>query len=100
MDNFLGPQAKPDYIYSDNSKEIAKAVSDLGWKGRHDTSTPNRPSSNGVVERCVRVVKEGMSACLQAEMNPAWWQFAMRYFCFMHNVEDQLADGKLLTKGK
>ena len=92
---FLGPQVSPDYIYSDNSKEIERAVKDLSWDDRHDTSTPNRPSTNGVVERAVRTVKEGTSAALvQAGANPEWWADAMRYFTFVHNVTDKLADGK------
>ena len=61
---FLGPQVSPDYIYSDNSREIEQAVKDLNWEDRHDTSTPNRPSTNGVIERAVRTVKEGTSASL------------------------------------
>ena len=54
LEKFLGPQVEPDHIYSDNAPEIIKAVADKGWKGRHDTSTPNRPATNGIAEHAVR----------------------------------------------
>ena len=61
---FLGPQIRPDYIFSDNSKEIRKAVEILHCEDVHDTSTPNRPQSNGMIEQCVRTTKEGTNANL------------------------------------
>ena len=68
---YLGPQVSPQHIYSDNSKEIKKAVRDLDWDERHDTSTPNRPSTNGIIERAVRTIKEGISALLiQSGLSP------------------------------
>ena len=67
----------------------------LGWDDRHDTSTPNRPQTNGIIEHCVRLVKEGLwSVLLQSGLAPEWWADAMRYFCFQHNIEDRLSDGK------
>ena len=91
---FLGPQVAPEHIYSDNSKEIEAAIKQLDWEDRHDTSTPNRPATNGIAERCVRTVKEGIAAVLlQSGLSPEWWADAMRYFCFQHNIEDKLADG-------
>ena len=53
---FMPPGMKPDHVYTDNSKEFIKAMQDLNWV--HDTSTPYRPETNGVVERAVRRVKE------------------------------------------
>jgi transposase InsO family protein len=92
---FLGPWVAPDYVYSDNSREIKKALENLSWSDRHDTSTPNRPETNGTIERTVRKVKEGMRALLlQAGANPEWWADAMRCFCFLHNVSDVLWDGQ------
>ena len=86
---FLGPRTSPDYVYSDNSLEIKRAMQDKGWADRHDTSTPNRPQNNGTIERCVRKVKEGISAILlQSGLNPEWWADAMRCFCFLHCVAD------------
>ena len=92
---FLGAQTHPTYIYSGNSGEIIRAIKDLGYEDRHDTSTPNRPATNGIVERMVRVIKEGTSAALlQAGANPEWWSDAMRTFTFLHNCVDKLADGE------
>ncbi len=79
INRFLGPSVAPDYVYSDNSKEIKKAMENLSWADRHDTSTPNRPQTNGTIERVVRKVKEGIRALLlQAGANPEWWADAMR----------------------
>ena len=89
LETFLGPQVAPDHIYSDNAPEIIKAVADKGWKGRHDTSTPNRPATNGIVEHAVRQCKEGTSAVLlQGGFQPAWWADGMSYYTFVHNVSD------------
>lgn len=85
MRRYLGPQIEPSYIYSDNSKEIAKAVQELQWDDRHDTSLPNRPSTNGTIERCVKTTKEGINATLiQSGASPEWWADAMR---FLLNVQ-------------
>ena len=94
LETFLGPQIAPDHIYSDNAPEIIKAVTDKGWKGRHDTSTPNRPATNGIAEHAVRQCKEGASAVLlQGGFQPAWWADGMSYYTFVHNVSDKLSDG-------
>ena len=95
MKHFLGPRVDPDHIYSDNAPEIIKAIKDLNWDDRHDTSTPHRPATNGIAEHAVRLVKDGIRACLlQSGWTPEWWADAMRYFCFDHNIEDVLSDGK------
>ena len=62
LKRFVGPQVTPQHIYTDNSGELVKAIKRLGWP--HDTSTPHRPATNGVVERCVRIVKEGTACAL------------------------------------
>ena len=49
---FLGPQVVPKHVYSDGSRELRKAMGDLGWS--HDTSTPHHSESNAVAERAVR----------------------------------------------
>ena len=95
LERFLGPQIEPQHIYSDNAPEIIKAVEDKGWSGRHDTSTPNRPATNGIAEHAVRQCKEGTSAVLlQGGFQPTWWADAMSYYTFVHNVADKLSDGK------
>ena len=76
---FLGPSSsgllEPSYIYSDNSQEIATAIKELNYDDRHDTSTPNRPATNGLIER----TEEGTAAAIhQAGAIPEWWADAMR----------------------
>ena len=94
---FLGPQVKPEHVYTDNSGELIKALDELNWP--HDTSTPHRFQTNGVVERAVRVVKEGTSCALvQSGLAEAWWPEAMSCFCFLKNVVDILADGQTSYK--
>ena len=92
---FLGPQLHPDHIYSDNGQEITKAIRDLEYEHLHDTSTPNRPATNGQIERVVRTIKEGItSLMLQSGFTHQWWPNAMRCFCFLHNTLEKLADGE------
>lgn len=91
LQRFFGPQNRPEHFYSDNSGELIKALKELGWL--HDTSTPSRSETNGVIERAVRIVKEGTSCTLvQSGFNSCWWAEAMMCFCFLKNVVD-LLDG-------
>ena len=62
LQNYVGPKDKVKRLYSDNSGEIEAAILKLQW--RHDTSTPNRPQTNGVAEGAVRRVLEGTRAVL------------------------------------
>lgn len=87
---FLGPQVAPKYIYSENSEEIKKAIQELHWDDRHDTSTPYKPATSGIVERTARDVKEGTCAALiQSGANPEWWADAMRYYSTVRNFTDK-----------
>ena len=73
-------------FHSDNSPELLKAVRDLGW--RHSTSTPGVPQSNGVAERAVRKVLEGIRTLLdQAGLPAAFWSYAAKHFCHSSNIE-------------
>ena len=93
VQRFLGPGCKALHAYSDNAKEIIKAMEDMGIV--HDTSTPHRSETNGVIERAVRRVKEGTSACLvQSGLNEEWWDRATKCYCFLRNVVDLLIDGQ------
>ncbi len=89
LQSFLGPNVNPKHLYSDNSKEIKKAIGDLGSKGLHDKSTPNRSETNGVVERANRRLEDGTSAALiQSGLNTVWWAEAMEAYSFLHCIQD------------
>ncbi|MHC4951072.1 MAG: hypothetical protein ACYTEU_08835, partial [Planctomycetota bacterium] len=97
LQRFLGPQVKPQHVYTDNSKEFIAALQELNWP--HDTSTPHRPQTNGVIERAVRVVKEGTSCVLvQSGLDEKWWAEAMLCFCFLRNVSLVLETGSTAYK--
>ena len=97
LQRFLGPQVKPQHVYTDNSSEFDKALKELNWP--HDTSTPHRPRTNGVVEKAVRVVKEGTSCVMvQSGLADKWWPEAMNCFCFLRNVFVVLENGKTAYK--
>ena len=90
---FVGPQCKPEHVYTDNSQEFLAALKELNWP--HDTSTPHRSETNGCIERHVRVVNEGTScAMVQSGLDEAWWPQAMNCFCYLKNVIDLLDDGQ------
>ena len=59
---------------TDNYLEFGKACEDLSWN--HCTSTPRRSETNGIAERAVRRVKEGISAVmLQSGLEKIGGQF-------------------------
>ena len=90
---FLKPERKPNVINSDNSLEFGKACEDLSWN--HCTSTPHRSETNGIAEKAVRRVKEGISAVmLQSGLNESWWADSMECYTVLRNVTDLLSDGK------
>ena len=97
MKRFLGPNTRAKHAYSDNAKEFFSAMQRLNIL--HDTSTPHRSETNGVIERAVRRAKEGTSACLvQSGLNEEWWDYAMQCYCFLRNTVDLLVDGETAWK--
>ena len=97
LQKFLEPERNPKVIYSNNSLEFGKACEDLSWN--HCTSTPHRSETNGIAERAVRRVKEGTSAILlQSGLDEKWWADSMECYCYLRNVQDIVAEGKLLMK--
>ena len=93
LEKFLEPERKPKVIYTDNSLEFGKACEDLSWN--HCTSTPHRSETNGIAERAVRRVKEGMSAVLlQSGLDEKWWADSMECYTYLRNIQDLLSDGK------
>ena len=84
---------KPKVIYTDSFLEFGKACEDLSWN--HCTSTPHRSETNGIAERAVRRVKEGMSAVLlQSGLGGKWWADSMECETYLRNIQDLLSDGK------
>ena len=86
LQRFLPPSQKPERIYTDNAKEINKACQDL-------------PETNGVAERAVRRVKEGIAiALVQRGLPEEWWYCAMECQRYLRKVHDKMADGKTAFK--
>ena len=84
---------KPKVIYTCDSPEFGKSCEDLSRN--HCTSTPHRSETNGIAERAVRRVKEGMSAVLlQSGLDEKWWADSMECCCYLRNIQDILSDGK------
>ena len=93
LQKFLEPEKKPKVIYTDHSLEFGKACEDLS--GNRCTPTPHRSETNGIAERAVRRVKEGISAVLlQSGLNENWWADSMECYTYLRNVTDLLSDGK------
>ena len=87
LQKFLGPQGDAKHVYSDNSKEIAKACDDIGLSA--DTSVPHRKQTNGIAENAVRKVKEGTSCALaQSKLSDGWWQLATLCYWFLRCIVD------------
>ena len=83
--DFLGPHVAGKYLYSDGSLEL-KAVAEE-FRMDHGTSTPERPQTNGYVERHVRMAVEGARTVPQhAGLPPQMWTLVVRHFAFSSNV--------------
>ena len=84
LTEYLGT-VKPKRIYTDAAPELIRACKDLRYP--HDKSTPYRHQPNTFCERCVRKVVEGARTILEQSGLPScFWIFAVRHWCFMHNV--------------
>ena len=67
--------------------ELISASRVLGY--RHHLSTENRPQSNGVAERNMRRILEGIRAALHdSGLSRRYWHLAMRCYCALHNFVD------------
>ena len=94
---YFGPRQKPGIVYTDNSKEFQAAFQKLEYLA--DTSTPHLPQTNGIAERSIRRIKEGTRVLLeQSGFNMVWWADAMRCYCFLRNIYDDVTtpDDKLV----
>ena len=90
----LEPSQKPKVLYTDNSQEFGKSCEELS--SNHRTSTPFRSDTNGIAERAFRRVQVGTSAVLlQSGLGDKWWSDSLECYCYLRNVQDFLADGKM-----
>ena len=92
-------RCKSQKLFADNTLEFGKTCEDLSWN--HRTSTPHRCETNGIADRAIRRIKRRellLCRCNLAWMKK-WWSASMECYCFLRNVQDLLADGKIFTKG-
>ena len=95
---FSEPTMKPKVIYTDNSLEFGKSCEELSWN--HCTSTPHRSETNGIAERVIREVKEGISAALlQSGLGNEWWADSMDCHCFCETFKISCLMGRHHMKG-
>ena len=98
FDQWRGSHEQYKYFYTDNSKELQKAMASIGPAGtpvQHDTSLPYRPTTNSIIEQCNRFVLEGARCILQQAGIPMqFWPYAVRYFCLTRNARKDCADGE------
>ena len=94
--SFFGPKTRPLHVYTHGGAEFKKDS-----QASHDTSTPHRPQTNGVVERAARRVKEGTNSTLaQSGLHDMWWGEAMTCPYFLRCVVDTLKTGESPWKAR
>ena len=85
LNEFVGPKETVQLFYSDNSLELKRAATDLGFK--HGTGTPGLPQTNGVAENAVkRAVQGAVTSLERAGFAATWWPHAIRHFPFSNNI--------------
>ena len=88
---FSEPSQKPKVIYTDDLLQFGKSCEESSWN--HRTTTPCR--SDEIAERAVCRAKEGTSAVLlQSGLTEKWWSDSMKWYYYLQNDQDFLADGK------
>ena len=71
----------------DGYHSFKAAAKSLTWK--HGTSTFHDPQADGIIESMVGKVKEGTRTLLfQAGRPPLCWPWVVKYYCHMHNKQD------------
>ena len=87
------------FFYSDNAPELKSAASNEMML--HLTSTPNRPQSNGVIERFIQLVIDGARCLLhQSGLPLRYWTLAARAFCHGRNISLAAFHGHTPWKAK
>ena len=89
---------KSQRIYTQTILIDGKAREDLLWN--HCTSTPHRSGPNGIPERAMRRIKEGISSILlQSGLDEPWWAESVECCCYSRNVQNLLSNAKLHMNG-
>ena len=92
LNHFISQHDGVETVYTDNSRELIKAIEDLGY--RHQTSIEYVDSSKSFVEREVRQMLEGArSNLVQSGFPLQFWPLAMQHHAVAINASKQL-DGK------
>ena len=87
------------FFCSDNAPELKSAASNELLL--HLTGTPNRPQSNGVIERFIQFVIDGARCLLhQSGLPLRYWTLAARTFCHGRNVSLAASHGETPWKAK
>ena len=85
LKDFAGSRSSIKSFHCDTAPELLASAEELGYV--YPTSTPGRPGTNGVAENKVRRVLSGArTAWLHAGLDPPWWPFAVRHYCFAENI--------------
>ena len=89
LNHFISQHDGVETVYTDNSRELIKAIEDLGY--RHQTSIEYVDSSKSFVEREVRQMLEGArSNLVQAGFPLHFWPLAMQHHAVAVNASPQL----------
>ena len=87
------------FFYSDYAPELKSAASNEMML--HLASTPNRPQSNGVIERFIQLVIDGGRCLLhQSGLPLRYWTLAARALCHGRNVSPAAFHGETPWKAK
>jgi hypothetical protein len=92
LQNFLGPRQPVGLFHSDAARELFAAAKAIGLC--KSSSPPARPVGNGLAESKVRKVLEGSRTIMEhAGMDPKYWSFACKHFCFCYNHTKGVSKG-------
>jgi len=86
LQHFAGTASPVKSLYADNAPELRKAAKKFGWGC--PSATPGQPQTNGLAERMVRRVKEGVRANIpQSGLCRTWWSYACAHRCFARTIK-------------
>ena len=91
LTDFFGTDSPKDvYLWSDSAPELIKSAKQMGIC--HGKALPGRHQHNSWCERKTRDIVQGARTTLEhAGLPQCYWIFAIRHWCFMHNV--RVTDG-------